>query len=79
MLENLKDYAVKALVNTIDHLGTVAYNMNEVLYLQISEISSTEVRVASLAQVCIEALSSQQRRENSSLLYLVTYQLCDGK
>lgn len=50
VLDNLKDYSVKALVNAIDHLGTVAYKLNEVLSQQTSDISSAEIRVASLAQ-----------------------------
>lgn len=51
MLENLKDYTVKALVNAVDHLGTVAYKLDEVLSQQINEISSAELRVAGLSQV----------------------------
>lgn len=50
VLENLKDYTVKALVNAVDHLGTVAYKLDEVLSQQMSEISSAELRVAGLAQ-----------------------------
>eukprot|EP00250_Pteridium_aquilinum_P002594 c12816_g1_i1 orf=128-1060(-) len=50
VLENLKDYTVKALVNAVDHLGTVAYKLDEVLSQQISEISCAELRVAGLAQ-----------------------------
>ncbi|MCO5583748.1 hypothetical protein L7F22_037662 [Adiantum nelumboides] len=50
VLENLKDYTVKALVNAVDHLGTVAYKLDEVLSQQMSEMSSAELRVAGLAQ-----------------------------
>jgi hypothetical protein len=51
VLENLKDYSVKALVNAVDHLGTVAYKLNDLLNQQTAEISSVELRAASLAQV----------------------------
>lgn len=51
VLDNLKDYSVKALVNAVDHLGTVAYKLNDLLSQQTTEISSTELRAASLAQV----------------------------
>ena len=51
VLDNLKDYSVKALVNAVDHLGTVAYKLNDLLSQQTIEISSTELRAASLAQV----------------------------
>lgn len=50
VLENLKDYTVKALVNAVDHLGTVAYKLDEVLSQQMSEMSTAELRVAGLAQ-----------------------------
>jgi len=50
VLDNLKDYSVKALVNAVDHLGTVAYKLNDLLSQQTSEISTTELRAASLAQ-----------------------------
>jgi hypothetical protein len=29
VLDNLKDYAVRALVNAVDHLGTVAYKLTD--------------------------------------------------
>jgi hypothetical protein len=51
VLDNLKEYSVKALVNAVDHLGTVAYKFNDLLNHQTSEISTTELRAASLAQV----------------------------
>ncbi|KAH9531198.1 hypothetical protein CY35_19G024400 [Sphagnum magellanicum] len=50
VLDNLKEYSVKALVNAVDHLGTVAYKFNDLLSHQTSEISTTELRAASLAQ-----------------------------
>jgi hypothetical protein len=51
VLDNLKEYSVKALVNAVDHLGTVAYKFNDLLSHETSEISTTELRAASLAQV----------------------------
>ncbi len=51
MLDNLKDYAVKALVNAVDHLGTVAYKLSDLLSQQTTEISAIELQAASLAQV----------------------------
>ncbi|CAK9208917.1 unnamed protein product [Sphagnum troendelagicum] len=50
VLDNLKEYSVKALVNAVDHLGTVAYKFNELLGQETTGISSTELRAASLAQ-----------------------------
>lgn len=50
VLDNLKDYAVRALVNAIDHLGTVAYKMGDILEQQASDISSMELKVTCLNQ-----------------------------
>lgn len=51
MLDNLKDYAVRALVNAIDHLGTVAYKLSDMLEQQTLDITSMELKVTCLNQV----------------------------
>ncbi|KAK3161322.1 hypothetical protein QOZ80_1BG0075660 [Eleusine coracana subsp. coracana] len=50
VLDNLKDYAVRALVNAVDHLGTVAYKLTDLYEQQASEISTLESKVACLNQ-----------------------------
>ncbi|RWR93177.1 protein ABIL1 isoform X1 [Cinnamomum micranthum f. kanehirae] len=50
VLENLKDYAVRAIVNTIDHLGTVASKLNDLFEQQSLEISASEVKISCLSQ-----------------------------
>ncbi|KAL2633679.1 hypothetical protein R1flu_005158 [Riccia fluitans] len=50
VLDNLKDYSVKALVNAVDHLGTVAFKLNDLMTQQFEEVASIEIRTASLAQ-----------------------------
>ncbi|CAM0881761.1 unnamed protein product [Alopecurus aequalis] len=50
VLDNLKDYAVRALVNAVDHLGTVAFKLTDLYEQQASEISTIELKVASLNQ-----------------------------
>lgn len=50
VLDNLKDYAVRALVNAVDHLGTVAYKLTDLYEQQVSEVSTVELKVASLNQ-----------------------------
>lgn len=52
-LDNLKDYAVRALVNAIDHLGTVAYKLSDIVEQQALEISCIDVKVTCLDQVII--------------------------
>jgi hypothetical protein len=51
VLDNLKDYAVRALVNAVDHLGTVAYKLTDLYEQQASEVSTLELKVACLNQV----------------------------
>ncbi|XP_019194806.1 PREDICTED: protein ABIL1-like isoform X3 [Ipomoea nil] len=47
---NLKDYAARALVNAIDHLGTVAYKLCDLLEHQSLDISIMESKIACLNQ-----------------------------
>lgn len=51
ILENLKDYAVRALVNAVDHLGTVAYKLSDILEKQTFDVSTMDLKVSTLNQV----------------------------
>ena len=51
MLNNLKDYAVQALVNAVDHLGTVAYKLTELFEQQTVDVSTVELKISCLNQV----------------------------
>ena len=51
VLDNLKDYAVRALVNAVDHLGTVAYKLTDLVEQQTLDVSTTELKVSCLNQV----------------------------
>lgn len=51
VVETLKDYAVKALVNTVDHLGSVTFKVNDLLDEKVDEVSRTEFRVSCIEQV----------------------------
>ncbi|KAK8586062.1 hypothetical protein V6N13_130588 [Hibiscus sabdariffa] len=50
VVETLKDYTIKALVNTIDHLGSVTYKVNDLLDEKVEEVSGTEIRVSCIEQ-----------------------------
>lgn len=50
VLDNLKDYAVRALVNAVDHLGTVAYKLTDLLEQQALDVSTMELQVSCLNQ-----------------------------
>ncbi|TKY61308.1 ABIL1 protein [Spatholobus suberectus] len=50
VLDNLKDYAVRALVNTVDHLGTVAFKLCDLLEQQTFDVSTMDLKVSTLNQ-----------------------------
>ncbi|XP_043716909.1 protein ABIL1-like [Telopea speciosissima] len=50
VLDNLKDYAVRALVNAVDHLGTVAYKLNDIFEQQVSDVSTLDQKLSCLNQ-----------------------------
>ncbi|CAA0830661.1 Protein ABIL1 [Striga hermonthica] len=50
VLDNLKDYALQTLVNAIDHLGTVAYKLSDLLEQQTLDLSCVELKVTCLNQ-----------------------------
>lgn len=51
VLDNLKDYTVKALVNAVDHLGTVASKLTDLFDQQNSDISTMQLRASCVSQV----------------------------
>ncbi|KAF1863405.1 hypothetical protein Lal_00031292 [Lupinus albus] len=50
VLDNLKDYAVRALVNAVDHLGTVAYKLTDLLEQQTLDVSTMDLKVSTVNQ-----------------------------
>lgn len=64
VLENSKDYAVKALVNAVDHLGNVASQINGLLSNEFVKIAATEVRINCLNQ---RVLASKEYMEGNAL------------
>ncbi|RRT60846.1 hypothetical protein B296_00041323 [Ensete ventricosum] len=50
VLDNLKEYAVRALVNAVDHLGTVAYKLTDLFEQQSSDVSTVELKIYCLNQ-----------------------------
>jgi hypothetical protein len=50
VVETLKDYAIKALVNTVDHLGSVTFKVNDLLDEKVVEVSGAELRVSCIEQ-----------------------------
>ena len=60
-METLKEYAIKALVNTVDHLGSVTYKVNDLLDEKVDEVSGTELRVSCIEQVLLLFRFSNRR------------------
>ncbi|KAJ1396212.1 ABIL1-like protein [Sesbania bispinosa] len=50
VLDNLKDYAVRALVNAVDHLGTVAYKLTDLIEQHTLDVSTMDLKVSTLNQ-----------------------------
>nr|GMD61936.1 protein ABIL1-like isoform X2 [Ipomoea batatas] len=50
VIDNLKDYAVRAFVNAVDHLGTVSYKLTDILEQQSLDVSMMELKVSCLDQ-----------------------------
>ncbi|KAL5058988.1 hypothetical protein RYX36_030592 [Vicia faba] len=50
VLDNLKDYAVRALVNVVDHFGTVAYKLTDLLEQHTLDISTIDLKVSTINQ-----------------------------
>uniref|UniRef100_A0A5B6ZS16 Protein ABIL2-like n=1 Tax=Davidia involucrata TaxID=16924 RepID=A0A5B6ZS16_DAVIN len=50
VVETLKDYVTKALISTVDHLGSVAYKVNNLLDEKVDEVSETKLRLSCIEQ-----------------------------
>lgn len=50
VLDNLKDYTVKALVNAVDHLGTVASKLTDLFDQQSCDVLTMEMRASCVSQ-----------------------------
>ncbi|XP_010541486.1 PREDICTED: protein ABIL3-like [Tarenaya hassleriana] len=71
VVETLKDYAIKALVNTVDHLGSVTYKVNDFLDEKVDEVSGTELRVSCMEQrlrMCQEYMDHEGRSQQSLVI-----------
>ncbi|XP_031381408.1 protein ABIL2-like isoform X2 [Punica granatum] len=71
VVETLKDYAVKALVNTVDHLGSVTYKVNDLLDEKVDEVSGTELRVSCIEQrlrTCLQYIDHEGRSQQSLVI-----------
>ncbi|KAL6597823.1 hypothetical protein ACP70R_046628 [Stipagrostis hirtigluma subsp. patula] len=67
VMNNLKEYAVKALVNTVDHLGSVSFKVSSLVDQRFDEVCDASLRISciqqrtQMSQACMdrEGLSQQ--------------------
>ncbi|XP_022141077.1 protein ABIL2-like [Momordica charantia] len=76
VVETLKDYAVKAFVNTVDHLGSVTFKVNDILDEKVDEVSGTEFRVSCIEQrlrTCQEYIDHEGHSQQSLVINTPSY------
>ena len=59
VVNTLREYAIKAVVNTVDHLGSVSFKVTGLLEAKVDEVSGAESRVSCIEQVRIHSPSQQ--------------------
>ncbi|KAL9225413.1 hypothetical protein vseg_001342 [Gypsophila vaccaria] len=70
VIETLREYSIKALVNTVDHLGSVTYKVNELLDEKVEELSGIELRVSCIEQrlrTCQKYINGEGMTQQSSI------------
>ncbi|KAK9274882.1 hypothetical protein L1049_022136 [Liquidambar formosana] len=50
VMDALKDYTIKALINTVDHLGSMAYKVNSLLDEKAGKFAGIELQVSCIGQ-----------------------------
>ncbi|XWS76943.1 hypothetical protein CRYUN_Cryun01aG0221100 [Craigia yunnanensis] len=73
VLDNLKDYAVRALINAVDHLGTVAFKLTDLLEQQTLEVSTMELKASCLNQqllMCQTYTNKEGLRQQQLLAFI---------
>ncbi|ONK69226.1 uncharacterized protein A4U43_C05F20650 [Asparagus officinalis] len=76
VVNTLKDYAVKALVNTVDHLGSVSFKVNGLLDEKVDEVSGTELKVSCIEQrlrTCQEYIDREGLSQQSLVITAPKY------
>ncbi|KAK3034716.1 hypothetical protein RJ639_032669 [Escallonia herrerae] len=76
VVDTLKDYAIKALVNTVDHLGSVTYKVTDLLDEKVDEVSGTDLRVSCIEQrlrSCQEYIDNEGLSQQSLVINTPKY------
>jgi len=76
VVDTLREYTIKALVNTVDHLGSVTYKVNDLLDEKVDEVSGTELRVSCIEQrlrTCQEYIDREGLSQQSLVINTPKY------
>ncbi|MBA0801002.1 hypothetical protein Gohar_011397, partial [Gossypium harknessii] len=76
VVETLKDYAIKAVVNTVDHLGSMTYKVNDLLDENLEQVSGTELRVSCIEQrlqICRDLIDREGLSQQSLVINMPKY------
>ncbi|KAL8167634.1 hypothetical protein V2J09_009133 [Rumex salicifolius] len=77
VVETLKDYAIKAIINTADHLGSVNYKVADLLEEKLEQVSDAEIRVSCIEQVrvrtCKEYIDREGVAQQASIIHAPRY------
>ncbi|KAK4493479.1 hypothetical protein RD792_005999 [Penstemon davidsonii] len=76
VVNSLKEYAIKALVNTVDHLGSVTYKVTDLLDENFDEVTGSELRVSCIEQrlrTCQEYIDREGLSQQSLVINTPEY------
>ncbi|GAB4826204.1 Protein abil3 [Ancistrocladus abbreviatus] len=76
VVDTLKDYTLKALVNTVDHLGSVTDKVSGLLDEKVEEVSGAVLRVSCIEQrlrTCQEYIDREGLAQQSSIINTPRY------
>jgi hypothetical protein len=79
VLDHLKNYSMKALVNVVDYLSTVAYKLNDLLVQQTTHVSAADLQTAALAQVNSWSPYIFQKINYVSVKHSIMYRITCGR
>uniref|UniRef100_A0ACD5VAP7 Uncharacterized protein n=1 Tax=Avena sativa TaxID=4498 RepID=A0ACD5VAP7_AVESA len=72
VMSNLKEYAVKALVNTVDHLGSISFKLSSLVDQRFDEVTEADLRVSCIQQRTQVSQASMNREGLSQQSLVIT-------
>ncbi|THU65049.1 hypothetical protein C4D60_Mb01t33040 [Musa balbisiana] len=76
VVNTLREYAIKAVVNTVDHLGSVSFKVTGLLEAKLDEVSGAESRVSCIEQrirACQELVDREGLSQQSLVIKAPRY------